>query len=102
MCSYGRDGKHLPSCSSSRRQRPVVVWNMTRRCVSGAFTATRSQNKIYAGELTTPRKKSPHRRPGSILLSVILFSVRTLIGLICGSGPARDGPGHRRHFRKRR
>jgi len=74
---YGRDGKHLPShlLQFAATKRPVVVWNMTRRCnLRCVHCYSRSQNKIYTGELTTQEGKTLIDDLAAFSCPVILFS----------------------------
>ncbi|HOO41453.1 MAG TPA: radical SAM protein, partial [Syntrophales bacterium] len=74
---YSRDGKHLPShlLQFAATKRPVVVWNMTRRCnLRCVHCYSQSQNKIYAGELTTQEGKALIDDLAAFSCPVILFS----------------------------
>jgi 12,18-didecarboxysiroheme deacetylase len=74
---YGRDGKQLPShlLQFAATKRPVVVWNMTRRCnLRCVHCYSQSQNKIYAGELTTQEGKTLIDDLAAFSCPVILFS----------------------------
>ncbi|HQA82865.1 MAG TPA: radical SAM protein, partial [Syntrophales bacterium] len=74
---YGRDGKQLPShlLQFAATKRPVVVWNMTRRCnLRCVHCYSQSQNKIYAGELTTQEGKALIDDLAAFSCPVILFS----------------------------
>ena len=74
---YNRDGKHLPShlLQFAAVKRPVVVWNMTRRCnLRCVHCYSRSQNKAYPGELTTAEGKALIDDLAAFSCPVILFS----------------------------
>jgi len=74
---YNRDGKQLPShlLQFAATKRPVVVWNMTRRCnLRCVHCYSQSQNKIYAGELTTQEGKALIDDLAVFSCPVILFS----------------------------
>jgi len=74
---YNRDGKHLPShlLQFAAIKRPVVVWNMTRRCnLRCVHCYSQSQNKAYPGELTTVEGKAFIDDLAAFSCPVILFS----------------------------
>mgnify|MGYP001568211750 CR=1 FL=1 len=57
---YGRQSKELPShlLQFSADKRPVVVWNVTRRCnLKCIHCYSSSQNRLYPDELTTEEAK---------------------------------------------
>ena len=73
----GRDGKDMPShlLQFAAIKRPVVVWNMTRRCnLHCIHCYSQSQDKFYPDELTTVEGKSMIDDLASFSCSVILFS----------------------------
>ncbi|MDR2861560.1 MAG: 12,18-didecarboxysiroheme deacetylase, partial [Syntrophobacterales bacterium] len=72
-----RDGKDLPShlLQFAAIKRPVVVWNMTRRCnLHCIHCYSQSQDKFYPDELTTMEAKSMIDDLASFSCPVILFS----------------------------
>jgi 12,18-didecarboxysiroheme deacetylase len=74
---YNRDGKNLPShlLQFAAVKRPVVVWNMTRRCnLRCVHCYSQSQNKVYPEELTTAEGKVLIDDLASFSCPVILFS----------------------------
>ncbi|HPJ96183.1 MAG TPA: 12,18-didecarboxysiroheme deacetylase [Syntrophales bacterium] len=74
---YHRDGKHLPPhlLQFAAVKRPVVVWNMTRRCnLRCVHCYSQSQNKVYPGELTTAEGKALIDDLAAFACPVILFS----------------------------
>jgi len=74
---YGRDSKKLPShlLQFSRDKRPVVVWNVTRRCnLKCVHCYSSSQNIRYDDELTTEEGKRLLSDLASFGSPVILFS----------------------------
>ncbi|MDX9746146.1 MAG: 12,18-didecarboxysiroheme deacetylase [Syntrophales bacterium] len=74
---YNRDGKNLPShlLQFAAVKRPVVVWNMTRRCnLRCVHCYSQSQNKAYPEELTTAEGKVLIDDLASFSCPVILFS----------------------------
>lgn len=74
---YGRDSRHLPSylLQFSQDKRPVVVWNMTRRCnLRCIHCYSQSQDKDYPGELTTEEGKYLIDDLAHFQVPVILFS----------------------------
>jgi len=74
---YNRDGKHLPShlLQFAAVKRPVVVWNMTRRCnLRCVHCYSQSQNKAFPGELTTTEGKALIDDLAAFSCPVILFS----------------------------
>lgn len=74
---YNRDGKNLPShlLQFAAIKRPVVVWNMTRRCnLRCVHCYSQSQNKAFPGELTTTEGKALIDDLAAFSCPVILFS----------------------------
>ncbi|MCX5856784.1 MAG: 12,18-didecarboxysiroheme deacetylase, partial [Deltaproteobacteria bacterium] len=74
---YNRDSRHLPShlLQFSRDKKPVVVWNMTRRCnLKCIHCYSSSQNIVYSNELTTEEAKTMIRDLAAYGSPVILFS----------------------------
>lgn len=74
---YNRDGKNLPShlLQFAAEKRPVVVWNMTRRCnLKCVHCYSQSQNKTYPDELTTTEGKALIDDLAAFSCPVILFS----------------------------
>ena len=72
-----RDGKELPShlLQFAAIKRPVVVWNMTRRCnLHCIHCYSQSQDKFYPNELTTAEGKAMIDDLASFSCPVILFS----------------------------
>jgi len=72
-----RDGKDLPShlLQFAAIKRPIVVWNMTRRCnLHCIHCYSQSQDKLYPDELTTAEGKSMIDDLASFSCPVILFS----------------------------
>ena len=72
-----RDGKDLPShlLQFAAIKRPVVVWNMTRRCnLRCVHCYSQSQDKFYPDELTTAEGKAMIGDLASFSCPVILFS----------------------------
>jgi radical SAM protein with 4Fe4S-binding SPASM domain len=56
-------------------QRPVVVWNTTRRCnLNCMHCYTKSENKIYSNELTTQEAKAFVKDIAEFGVKVLLFS----------------------------
>jgi len=58
---YGRQSKKLPShlLQFSRDKKPVVVWNVTRRCnLKCIHCYSSSKNQIYENEMSTVEAKS--------------------------------------------
>lgn len=57
---YGRMSSQLPShlLQFSKDKRPVVVWNMTRRCnLKCVHCYARAEDRSFEGELSTPEGK---------------------------------------------
>jgi len=74
---YNRDSGRLPShlLQFSADKRPVVVWNMTRRCnLKCIHCYSSSQNIAYADELTTEEGKALIADLAAFGAPVILFS----------------------------
>lgn len=74
---YGRESERLPAhlLQFSRDKRPVVVWNVTRRCnLACVHCYSDSANQAYPGELTTAEAKDFIRDLGEFKVPVLLFS----------------------------
>ncbi|MBW2648936.1 MAG: 12,18-didecarboxysiroheme deacetylase [Deltaproteobacteria bacterium] len=74
---YGAESGRLPShlLQFSSDKRPVVVWNVTRRCnLKCVHCYSSSQNIKYSGELTTEEGKALISDLASFGCPVILFS----------------------------
>ncbi len=74
---YGAESGKLPShlLQFSSDKRPVVVWNVTRRCnLKCVHCYSSSQNIKYSGELTTEEGKDLISDLASFGCPVILFS----------------------------
>jgi 12,18-didecarboxysiroheme deacetylase len=74
---YGRESGRLPShlLQFSADKRPVVVWNVTRRCnLHCIHCYSNSQDKSFTGELTTEEGKSVIADLAKFGAPVILFS----------------------------
>lgn len=72
--SYGDELRYKPNMNSKRR-KPIVVWNATRRCnLSCIHCYSDSHNKRYAGELTTEEAKKMIRDLAKFKVPVLLFS----------------------------
>ena len=74
---YGRDSKKLPShlLQFSKDKKPVVVWNMTRRCnLKCVHCYAKSQDIDYEDELTTQQGKELIDDLAEFGSPVILFS----------------------------
>ena len=74
---YNRESGRLPShlLQFSRDKKPVVVWNMTRRCnLRCVHCYSSSQNIHYGNELTTAEAKVMIRDLATFGSPVILFS----------------------------
>ena len=74
---YNRESGRLPShlLQFSRDKKPVVVWNMTRRCnLICVHCYSSSQNIRYGNELTTAEAKAMIRDLATFGSPVILFS----------------------------
>lgn len=74
---YGRDSSHLPShlLQFSKDKRPVVVWNITRRCnLRCVHCYAQSEDLSYENELTTKDGKKLINDLSSFGVPVILFS----------------------------
>jgi Fe-coproporphyrin III synthase len=74
---YGRESGKLPShlLQFSKDKRPVVVWNMTRRCnLKCLHCYSNSRNIHYSDELTTAEGKKLLSDLASFGSPVILFS----------------------------
>lgn len=74
---YNRESGRLPShlLQFSRDKKPVVVWNMTRRCnLKCIHCYSSSKNIPYRNELTTDEAKTMIRDLAAFGSPVILFS----------------------------
>jgi len=74
---YQREAKQLPShlLQFSADKRPVIVWNMTRRCnLKCLHCYSSSQNINYPDELTTEEGKTMIRDLAAFGAPVLLFS----------------------------
>ena len=74
---YNRESGRLPShlLQFSRDKKPVVVWNMTRRCnLRCVHCYSSSQNVRYGNELTPAEAKAMIRDLATFGSPVILFS----------------------------
>jgi len=74
---YGRHSKRLPSylLQFSEDKKPVVVWNVTRRCnLKCIHCYSHSEDKSYANELTTQEGEALLKDLSSFGVPVILFS----------------------------
>jgi len=74
---YGRDSQNLPShlLQFSRDKKPVVAWNITRRCnLSCAHCYSQSENRDYQGELTTDQGLALLDDLAQFGVPVVLFS----------------------------
>jgi len=74
---YGRDSSQLPShlLQFSKDKRPVVVWNITRRCnLKCVHCYARSEDISYNNELTTNQGKALIDDLARFGVPVILFS----------------------------
>ena len=74
---YGRKSKSLPShlLQFSRDKKPVVVWNVTRRCnLKCIHCYSNSQNIHYSNELSTGEGKELISDLASFGCPVVLFS----------------------------
>lgn len=74
---YGRDSSRMPHhlLQYSQDKRPVVVWNMTRRCnLHCIHCYSDSENRIYPGELTTEEAKAFIADLAEFKSPVLLFS----------------------------
>jgi len=74
---YGGESERLPShlLQFSRDKRPVVVWNVTRRCnLKCVHCYSSSQGIPYSGELTTAEGKALISDLAAFGCPVILFS----------------------------
>ena len=74
---YNRESGRLPShlLQFSKDKKPVVVWNMTRRCnLKCIHCYSNSQNIPYSNELTTEEAKTMIRDLAAYGSPVILFS----------------------------
>ena len=61
--------------SKTTHQKPVVVWNSTRRCnLSCVHCYSRSENKLYPNELTTDEAKAFVKGIADFGVKVLLFS----------------------------
>jgi len=74
---YGRDSSRMPHhlIQYSQDKRPVVVWNMTRRCnLHCIHCYSDSENREYPGELTTEEAKAFIADLADYKAPVLLFS----------------------------
>ena len=74
---YGRQSKALPShlLQFSQDKRPVVVWNVTRRCnLRCVHCYSHSEDRNYSGELTTDEGKALLDDLAGMGCPVVLFS----------------------------
>jgi len=74
---YGRDSSQLPShlLQFSADKKPVVVWNVTRRCnLRCVHCYAHAQDQADAGELTTEEGKSLLDDLAGFGVPVVLFS----------------------------
>jgi radical SAM protein with 4Fe4S-binding SPASM domain len=74
---FGRRSDELPPhlLHYSQDKKPVLVWNLTRRCnLSCAHCYTDSHDKEYEGELTTPEALAVIDDVSEFGVPVILFS----------------------------
>jgi 12,18-didecarboxysiroheme deacetylase len=74
---YNRESKHLPShlLQFSHDKRPILVWNMTRRCnLRCIHCYSNSADKPYPGELTTKEAETLLDDLAAFGSPVILFS----------------------------
>ncbi|MBP1720842.1 MAG: radical superfamily protein [Deltaproteobacteria bacterium] len=74
---YGRQSKELPShlLQFSADKRPVVVWNVTRRCnLKCIHCYSNSRNVFYTDEMTTEQGKALLADLAAFGSPVILFS----------------------------
>jgi len=74
---YGRKSKHLPShlLQFSKDKKPVVVWNVGRRCnLRCVHCYSSSKNKFYEDELSTDQGKALIDDLAEFGSPVILFS----------------------------
>jgi 12,18-didecarboxysiroheme deacetylase len=74
---YGRKSGRLPShlLQYSEDKKPIVVWNMTRRCnLNCIHCYASSENKSYANELTFDEAQKMIRDLADFGVPVLLFS----------------------------
>ncbi len=74
---YGRESEGMPAhlLQYSRDKKPVVVWNMSRRCnLKCVHCYADSDNKAYEGELSTKEAMEVIRDLGEFGAPVLLFS----------------------------
>jgi len=74
---YGRNSQNLPShlLQFSRDKKPVIVWNITRRCnLSCVHCYSQSENRNYQGELTTDQGLALLDDLAQFGVPVVLFS----------------------------
>ena len=74
---YGRDISMMPHnlLQFAKDKRPIVVWNMTRRCnLRCVHCYSESQDKEYGGELSTEEAKTFIRDLADFKAPVLLFS----------------------------
>lgn len=74
ISSYGDQLRYKEKLSPAKR-RPIVVWNMARRCnLSCIHCYSDSSNKNYPGELTTLEAEKMIRDLAEFKVPVLLFS----------------------------
>ena len=74
VSSYGDELRYKEKISPAKR-RPIVVWNMGRRCnLACIHCYSDSANKNYPGELTTPEAEKMIRNLADFKVPVLLFS----------------------------
>ena len=74
VSSYGDELRYKEKISPAKR-RPVVVWNMGRRCnLSCIHCYSDSANRNYPGELTTAEAKKMIRGLSDFKVPALLFS----------------------------
>lgn len=74
---YGRDSKKLPShlLQFSKDKKPVVVWNITRRCnLKCVHCYAQAKDEIFKNELTTEQGKKLLDDLADFGVPVVLFS----------------------------
>ncbi len=74
---YGRDSGKMPAhlLQFSRDKRPVVVWNITRRCnLACVHCYSDSANMTYAGELDSDQARAFIQDLADFKVPVLLFS----------------------------
>ncbi|HOK55035.1 MAG TPA: radical SAM protein, partial [Armatimonadota bacterium] len=74
---YGRESGRMPAhlLQYSSDKKPVVVWNMSRRCnLKCVHCYSNSENKDYEGELSTQEARDMIADLGQFGAPVLLFS----------------------------